>query len=151
MTEPWSQVTIASIVEGDGEVRALPRLLHRIALERGVTGLLTPNPMRVPRGKLTCPGGIERVVAAMAIRVPAAGGALVLLDADDDCPAELGPKLLARARKVRPDKQVAVVLANRVRGVVSGRRAVVGGQTRIPGQLPGSSRSGKPEGLQGRA
>ena len=113
MTGPWRRVTIASIVEGDGEVRALPKLLHRIALERGIRGLLTPNPMRVPRGKLTCPGGIERVVAAMAIRVPAAGGVLVLLDADDDCPAELGPKLLARARKARPDKQVAVVLANR--------------------------------------
>jgi hypothetical protein len=113
VTEPWSQVTIALIVEGDGEVRALPKLLHRIAQEKGLAGLLTPTPMRVSRGKLTCPGGIERVVAAMAVRVTGAGGVLVLLDADDDCPAELGPQLLARARKARPDKQVAVVLANR--------------------------------------
>jgi hypothetical protein len=60
-----------------------------------------------------CSGGIERAVAAMAVRVPAAGGVLVLLDADDDCPAELGPQLLGRARKARPDKQIAVVLANR--------------------------------------
>jgi hypothetical protein len=38
---------------------------------------------------------------------------LVLLDADDDCPAEYGPLLLARAQAARPDKQVSVVLANR--------------------------------------
>jgi hypothetical protein len=36
-----------------------------------------------------------------------------VLDADDDCPAELGPQLLDRAREARPDKRVAVVLANR--------------------------------------
>jgi hypothetical protein len=34
----------------------------------------------------------------------------VLLDADDDCPAELGPRLLERARDARPDNQVSVVL-----------------------------------------
>jgi hypothetical protein len=34
----------------------------------------------------------------------------VLLDADDDCPAELGSSLLARARSARPDKPVAEVL-----------------------------------------
>jgi hypothetical protein len=43
-------------------------------------------------------------------RVGSAGGVLVLLDADDDCPADLGPRLLARARHARPDKQVSVVL-----------------------------------------
>jgi hypothetical protein len=113
MTGDWRPVTIASIVEGDGEVRALPKLLHRIAADLGIAGLRTPDPMRVPRGKLTCPGGIERAVTAMAIRITGEGGVLVLLDADNDCPAELGPALLDRARKSRPDKQVAVVLANR--------------------------------------
>jgi hypothetical protein len=69
--------------------------------------------MRVPRGKITIAGGIERAVAAAALRVPQRGGVLVLLDADDDCPAEYGPALLARARAARPDKKVSVVLANR--------------------------------------
>jgi hypothetical protein len=84
----WTPPTIASIVEGDGEVSALPKLLHRIAAELGAPNLLTPTP-------------IEK------------GGVLVLLDADDDCPAEYGPLLLARAQAARPDKQVSVVLANR--------------------------------------
>ena len=108
-----SAVTIASIVEGDGEVRALPKLLYRLAREAAVPGLRVPTPMRVPRGKLTAPGGIERAVGAAAQRVGAAGGILVLLDADDDCPATLGPALLARARAARPDVRACVVLANR--------------------------------------
>jgi hypothetical protein len=69
--------------------------------------------MRVPRGKLTIAGGIEKAVSAAAIRVPGDGGVLVLLDADDDCPAELGPQLLERAHAARSDKRIVVVLANR--------------------------------------
>lgn len=113
MTAPWAPPTIASIVEGHGEVTALPKLLHRIAAELGVPAPLTLPPMRVSRGKITQDSGIERAVAAEALRVPGKGGVLVLLDADDDCPARIGPDLLARAVAVRPDKQVAVVLANR--------------------------------------
>ncbi len=37
----------------------------------------------------------------------------VLIDADDDCPADLGPRLLARIKTARPDRRAAVVLANR--------------------------------------
>jgi hypothetical protein len=113
MSVAWALPTIAPIVEGDGEVRAVPRLLHRIAAELGVPDLLTPTPMRIPRGKMTMIGGIERAVAAEALRVPGKGGVLILLDADDDCPAECGPHLLARAQTARPDKRVSVVLANR--------------------------------------
>jgi hypothetical protein len=109
----WAPPTIASIVEGDGEVSALPKLLHRIAAELGVPNLLAPTPMRIPRGKITIVGGIERAVAAGALRVSGKGGVLVLLDADDDCPAESGPLLLVRATAARPDKKVSVVLANR--------------------------------------
>ncbi|NLE37759.1 MAG: DUF4276 family protein, partial [Pirellulaceae bacterium] len=38
-------------------------------------------------------------------------GVLVLIDADDDCPAELGPELLARAGRIRPDIPLGVVIA----------------------------------------
>jgi hypothetical protein len=69
--------------------------------------------MRIPRGKIAIAGGIERGVAAAALRVSGRGGVLILLDADDDCPAEYGPVLLTRAKAARPDKSVSVVLANR--------------------------------------
>jgi hypothetical protein len=113
VTSSWSPVTITSIVEGEGDVAALPKLLHRIAAELGVEGLRTPKPFRIPRGRLIAAGGIEREVSSAAARSPGAGGVLVLVDADDDCPAVYGPVLLDRARKARPDKQVAVVLAKR--------------------------------------
>src|SRR5690606_16695640 len=41
------------------------------------------------------------------------GWILVLLDADDDCPAEMDPRLLARVKAVVPHRNVSVVLANR--------------------------------------
>lgn len=37
---------------------------------------------------------------------------LVLIDADEDCPAEWGPKLLEMAREVAPGAELACVLAN---------------------------------------
>ena len=58
-------------------------------------------------------GGVENAVSAAALRVDTAGGVLVLLDADDDCPAALGPALLERARAARSDVPISVVLANR--------------------------------------
>lgn len=41
------------------------------------------------------------------------GWIIVLLDADDDCPAELGIKILERAHVCIPHRRVSVVLANR--------------------------------------
>jgi hypothetical protein len=41
------------------------------------------------------------------------GGILVILDSDDDCPAELAPALLARAQSARSDLPSAVVLPNK--------------------------------------
>jgi hypothetical protein len=104
---------IACVVEGHGEVGALPKLLHRIAADLGIPLLTSKSPLRIPRSKLIAPQGIEDAVNAKASEVTGSGGILVLIDADDDCPAERGPGLLARARKARPDKRIAVVLANR--------------------------------------
>ena len=57
-------------------------------------------------------GGIEREVESNSWVGPS-GGVLVLLDADDDCPAQLAPALLNRAQSARPDRRVSVVLAKR--------------------------------------
>ena len=113
MANIWVPVTISSVVEGDGDRQALPRLLYRIAAELGVDLRTPKEPFRIPKSKLVASGGVERAVQAQASGVTGAGGILILLDADDDCPAELGPQLLARAHAVRSDKSVAVVLAKR--------------------------------------
>lgn len=105
-----SAVTIASIVEGEGEVGALCKVLHRIALIEQEWELRTPKSHRVPRSSLVRPGGIENAVRQEAIQVQDRGGVLVVLDADDDLPCKYGPCLLERARKARPDIEIAVVL-----------------------------------------
>jgi hypothetical protein len=103
------------VVEGHGEVIALPVLLRRLVIERispGSPPPNVPNPHRIPKGSLKA-GQLEKAVAAAGNRVLGAGGILVLVDADDDCPGTEGPEWLARARKARSDKPIAVVFAKR--------------------------------------
>ena len=102
------------VVEGFGEVEAAPILVRRLAtMVAPHVALEVLRPFRLPRGKLVKPGEIERAVDFMARRAGPGGRILVLVDADDDCPAALGPALLARARAARSDRSIAVVLAKR--------------------------------------
>jgi hypothetical protein len=106
---------LASLVEGHGEVEALPILLGRLAqrLAPQARVEILP-PYRLPRGKmLQRPDELDRALNMLARRTQPHGGILVLLDADDDCPAQQGPKLLKLAQAARPDRKIEVVLANR--------------------------------------
>lgn len=108
-------MTISSIVEGDGEVAAVPVLLRRLAAhytpDRHVAVL---PPIRVRRERfLRREDDLRRHLLLAGAKCGDGGWVLVLLDADDDCPARLGPDLLARARSVLPHRRVSVVLANR--------------------------------------
>jgi len=106
------EAQVACIVEGHGEVEAVPILIHRIA-ERLEVGIRVLPPLRVPKGKLLRAGELERAVELQARKLAGAGGIAIVIDADDDCPAELGPLLLERAARARSDMSVAVVLAKR--------------------------------------
>jgi hypothetical protein len=107
-------VSLGCIVEGDGEKRAAPKLLARIAENLAPqVQLRFPEPFRAGRNKLVKPGEIERTIELVVRRLTAPRGVFILLDADDDCPANLGPELLARAARARPDVPFALVLANR--------------------------------------
>ncbi len=107
---------IAPIVEGHGEVEAVPALLHRIAGLAGVEGALRVNaPIRVKAGSfLRDQDYFHKQVALAAAKAAQGGGVvLILLDCEDDCPATLGPDLLRRAKAVRGDVTVIVALAYR--------------------------------------
>ncbi len=108
-----SRVQIASLVEGDGEVEALPILIRRVAAEiaPGVEPLIR-RPFRHSSVRIRKSGGLERSLSAVAERFPE-HSILVLLDCDDDCPKDLGPLMAQRAKLSRPDLQVSVVLAHR--------------------------------------
>ena len=104
---------VAAIVEGVGEVEAVPLLIRRIAgtVVPGLT-LETPRPFRVRRNQIVKPGQLERYVELVIRRHGSECGVLVLLDANGDCPAELGPALRDRVFRARSDARVEVVLAN---------------------------------------
>lgn len=105
---------IATIVEGHGEVEAVPILLHRIAAEVGPA--VWPEilrPYRVARDCLLRPRGLENVVDDLIRRLGGITGLLVVFDADDDCPAAVGPELTSRLIATRPGLPAAVVLPNR--------------------------------------
>jgi hypothetical protein len=107
-------IVIATVVEGHGEVEAVPVLLRRIAADVAPDLYINvPRPYRVGRHALVRPGGLEDVVRTQGDRVASGGGVLVLIDADDDCPAELAPQLLDRALAARRDRRIALVLVNR--------------------------------------
>lgn len=105
---------IIAIVEGDGEVEAVPVLIRRYAeLCSFQRPIHAPPAIRSPASRLRRPGELERTVTLAARRIAGAGGILLVLDSDDDCPATMGPSLLARIRSARSDIPSAVVLAHR--------------------------------------
>jgi len=107
------QVQIACLVEGDGEVEAVPVLIRRIVLASDP--LVTPEvarPFRHPSGSIRKVDGLERALNAVA-ELHRDHAILVLIDSDDDCPHDLGPQLAARAKEARKDLHIAVVLAHR--------------------------------------
>jgi len=108
-------MAIASIVEGDGEVAALPVLLRRLhAWRTPSTPIDVLHPIRIRRDRfLNREQEFRRHLLLAAGKCGDDGWIIVLLDADDDCPAELGREILTRARLVVPHRQVSVVLANR--------------------------------------
>jgi hypothetical protein len=114
-----SRLRVTPIVEGKGEVGSIRILLERLWLFLGGESInvLRP-PIRRPRGRLVKRDGLQDA-ARLAVKelrnVPAPedpGLVLILLDADDDRPCELGPRLLGFAREVDPRVDVICVVAN---------------------------------------
>ena len=106
--------TIVTIVEGPGEVDAIPILIRRIAAT-AVPGAVphVPRPIRVKRDRFLKENELERYVDLAARQSGPDGGVLIVLDADDDCPAELASRIVRRATHARSDRRIKVVLARR--------------------------------------
>ncbi|WP_427184595.1 DUF4276 family protein [Bordetella bronchialis] len=108
-------IQIASIVEGDGEVAALPIVLRRLAAEWEPPSVVHPlPPIRVKRDRfLNREEEFRKQLLLAAAKCGEGGWILIVLDADDDCPARLGAEVLARAQLYVPHRRTSVVLANR--------------------------------------
>jgi hypothetical protein len=114
-----SDVCIVPIVEGHGEIDAVPALLRRIREECGASAWLEVEPpIRVKSASLIndCTyfqRYIQLAAAKAAQKKSGRSWVLILLDCEDDCPAQLGPLLLERAQAVRSDVDYVVALAYR--------------------------------------
>lgn len=98
---------LIAIVEGHGDVAAVRVLQEK--LQR--YDVAVESSIRVPKDKLLKPGELERAVNLAARRTSATDGIVVLVDADDACPAELAPAMATRAAESRPDRRISVVIA----------------------------------------
>ena len=110
-----SLIRIAAIVEGHGEVEALPVLIQRVTAEVAPQAIVKIDPiLRVPANRLIKQGELERTVDLASRKLEGKGGIFVLLDCDWEgcCPKFDGPALYRRVLKARPDYPVSVVLAN---------------------------------------
>ena len=108
--------TIVPVVEGAGDVAALPELLGRILRERfnrpdvivaqGKNGVVNAN------GRQNLERKLENFLQH-AQNKPQCDAILVLLDADDDCPVALAQGLLERCERMGLNRPVQIVCAHR--------------------------------------
>lgn len=103
---------ILPIVEGHSEVESVPILLRRILNQMEIFNIQIAKPWRVKRNKVVKEGELERAIQQGIRERDNIGAILVLLDADDDCPAELGPRLLERCKN-KTQLPASVILANK--------------------------------------
>ncbi len=104
----------ASVVEGHGEVSALRPLIYNILTSiGGDIGADIRQPYRAHWGSIVNRAGELEDIAERALQECGPDARLlVLIDADDRCPAELGPALLDRLSRRFPNRPVSVNVAN---------------------------------------
>jgi len=108
---------IISIVEGEGEVSALPALLHLISPEQKI---IFQEPWNLKGrfslsrgGSLTRQDDLDRLLEATRTqhRFGRCDGVLILQDSDKECPVDLAYTISARAEKLGLPFPVATVYA----------------------------------------
>lgn len=102
-------ISIIPIVEGQSELESVPVLMRRLRDKWGIFSLEIGRPVRVKRYQVVREEELERRVT-LAMSRPNCHAIVIVLDADDDCPKNLAPQLLERARSVARDIPVSVVM-----------------------------------------
>lgn len=104
-------MNIQPIVEGHGEVEALPLLLRRLGSEGGVYSLGVNSPIRRKRSELVQEGPLRKAVRLALLQQ--CSGILILFDCDDDCPKTLAPDIARWARSEAGGTPCEVVIPKR--------------------------------------
>jgi hypothetical protein len=87
-------MNIQPIVEGDGEVGAVPVLLRRLIVAADAYPLDVNRPIRRQRTELVREDGVRDGVR-MARRQRDCAAILIVFDGDDDCPKDIAPRVQA--------------------------------------------------------
>jgi hypothetical protein len=103
---------IQPIVEGYGEVDAVPILLRRLQAEGEAYGFRIARPIRRKRSELSTEEQVRRSVR-LALGTPECCGILILFDSDDACPKDFGPTVQNWAQAEAGAIKCEVVLAHR--------------------------------------
>ncbi len=105
-------MNIQPIVEGDGEVGAVPVLLRQLRDAAGAYPLDVNTPIRRPRTDLVREDGVRRAVH-LARKQQDCAAILIIFDGDDDCPKDIAVRVQAWARSEANPIPCFVVLPNR--------------------------------------
>ncbi len=105
-------MNIQPIVEGFGEVEAVPVLVRRLIAEASTFAIQVNSPIRAHQSDLLNEQKLKRKVA-LAKKQHCCGSVLILFEHEDACPKELGPQLLEWARAEAGQIPCAVALAHR--------------------------------------
>jgi hypothetical protein len=103
---------IQPIVEGHGEVPAVPVLIRKLGELMGIPYVAVGVPFLSKHSQLAQKDGLQRVISR-AREEPDCEAIFVLFDADDDCPKTEAPKLLKWAEEAAAPLPCALVMANR--------------------------------------
>jgi hypothetical protein len=105
---------IKPIVEGPGDVSALPELLRRLQFEYGLGGheVQIARPIKWKR---SCFGSEQQLKRAVALALSESDcvGVLILFDSDDDCPKLFAPEVTRWSREEARIVPCEVVMAQR--------------------------------------
>ncbi len=103
---------IQAIVEGHGEVQAVPVLLRRLIPELGCYVPVGSQPVRQRRTQIVREADFKRALQLAQLK-PEVLAILVLFDADDDCARDLVPKMRQWSEEAVPQIPCAIVMARR--------------------------------------
>jgi hypothetical protein len=101
---------VGAIVEGYGDVEAVPILVRRVALEIYGIPVDVQKPHRLARSKIGIAAELDRALQLHVARVGPDGGVLVVFDADDDDPIEVTSRVEAIAHERHGRVAVAVAV-----------------------------------------
>lgn len=102
---------IVPIVEGQGEVEAVPALLLKLLWEMNRHDVQVGSPRNAHGcGNLTSPGGLEKFIQH-CWKERDCGAILVLMDADEECPLEIARGFSERVQAMGAKHPVVTVIA----------------------------------------